>query len=58
MYGCLVLTHPSGRTQLAAAKLFICFCVDRGWEEEDSLEFLHYLLDLGMDFLVGNMVFV
>ena len=34
-------THPSGRTQAAAAKLFVCFCIVRGSEEEDFRENLH-----------------
>ena len=37
-------THPSGRTQLAAAKSFVCVCIVRGFEEEDSLETLHSVL--------------
>ena len=37
-------THPSGRTQLAAAKLFVCVGIVRGFEEEDFLANLHSVL--------------
>ena len=39
-------THPSGKTQLAAAKLFVCFCIVRVFEieEEDSVQNLHSVL--------------
>ena len=36
--------HPSGRTQLAAAKLFARFCIVCGYEEEDSLKNLNSVL--------------
>ena len=37
-------TDLSGRTQLAAAKLFICLCTVLGFEEKDSPEHLHSVL--------------
>ena len=36
--------RPSGRTQLAAAKWFVCFCVVCGFQEGDSIEKLHSVL--------------
>ncbi|WP_419638417.1 hypothetical protein, partial [Thiolapillus sp.] len=36
-------TLPSGRTQLASAKLSVCFCLVRGFEE-DSFGKLHSIL--------------
>ncbi|WP_419612042.1 hypothetical protein, partial [Thiolapillus sp.] len=36
-------TLPSGRTQLASAKLSVCFCLVRGFEE-DSFGNLHSIL--------------
>ena len=32
------------RIRMAAAKVFVCFCIVRGFEEEDSLENLHSVL--------------
>ena len=40
----LACTHPSGRTQLATAKLFACFCIVRDFEEKDSLKKSHSVL--------------
>ena len=41
LYGCV--THPS-LSQPAAARLFVCFCIVRGFEEEDSQENVHSVL--------------
>ena len=37
-------THISGRTRPVAAKLFVCSCIFRGFEEEDYLDNLHSIL--------------
>ena len=37
-------THPSGRTQLAAAKWFVCFRIVCGFLEEDCVENLRSVL--------------
>ena len=41
---CAVCTHPSGSTRLAAAKQFVCFCIVRVFEKEDSLKKLNSVL--------------
>ena len=37
-------TNTSGRTQPASAKLPVCVCIVRGFEEDDSLENVHSVL--------------